>query len=240
MLKIAICDDQEMERFVIDNFLKEYFATKSYEYTVVQYSRGENLVADYEDNEGGYNLLFLDILMDGMSGIEVARRIREYDVNVKIVFTTASADYILAGYDVFAFNYLIKPLEINKLKNVCDRFLKIERDIEKQSLSIRANRREVNILFNDIVYIESSNTTIYVHTKDEVYRTYGKLGDFETQLTNENFLRCHQSYIINLNFVKECKDEFVMEGGQIVPMRQKERKQIRSKFVEYTGRPVTK
>lgn len=234
MLRIAICDDQEVAAAVIATFLKDYFDALAIEYEIVEYSNGEALVDDYKDGVANYQLAFLDIIMNGITGIEVARHIRELDLNVKLVFTTSSSDYILEGYDVFAFGYLLKPLDVQKLEYVCEQFLKTTDDINKKSISIKSQRKTINLFYRDIIFVESNNTSLIFHTKDgSIYRTYGKLTDVQERLNDDRFLRCHQSYIVNMRYIRECNQDFIMITNDIVPIRKKEKKMFSDLYLKY-------
>lgn len=235
MIKIAICDDSDVAIGIIHNFLDNYFSELSIEYNVTEYTRGENLVYDYEEGFADYSLIFLDIFMDKMSGIDVAKNIRRFDDNVKLVFATASKEHMLEGYDVFAFGYVIKPLEIEKLQKICNRFLSEEKNIVYNSLLIKHKRKDIRLNISEIMYIESQNTAVTIHMTDgNTYKIYLKLQDIEDRINDSGlFIRCHQSYIVNMNFVKSVDNSFFMIDGAEIPIRQRERKQIKTEYIAF-------
>ena len=114
MLRIAICDDLKSERDMVKGFLRSFFAAVPYEYTLAEYSRGETMVDDYDDGSVDFDLIFMDIFMDGMLGMEAARCLRRYAPHVSIVFLTTTPAYALESYDVYAYGYLVKPLDGEK------------------------------------------------------------------------------------------------------------------------------
>ena len=122
MLRIAICDDLKSERDMVKGFLRSFFAAVPYEYTLAEYSRGETMVDDYDDGSVDFDLIFMDIFMDGMLGMEAARCLRRYAPHVSIVFLTTTPAYALESYDVYAYGYLVKPLDGEKTAALLRRF----------------------------------------------------------------------------------------------------------------------
>ena len=121
MLRIAICDDQPSERELLGRFLRAYFAAHPYEYELTEYAGGEPLVDDYEDGCACFDLIFLDIFLDGILGMEAARSLRRFAPRVPIIFLTASPDYALESYDVRAYGYLVKPLDAGRAGALLER-----------------------------------------------------------------------------------------------------------------------
>lgn len=112
MLRIAICDDLKSERDMVKGFLRSFFAAVPYEYTLAEYSRGETMVDDYDDGSVDFDLIFMDIFMDGMLGMEAARCLRRYAPHVSIVFLTTTPAYALESYDVYAYGYLVNCSDV--------------------------------------------------------------------------------------------------------------------------------
>lgn len=108
MFYIVICEDDDVQKKLLATYLQQIFNKLGMEYSLIEFSSGEELLNNYPDK---IDILFLDIQMDKLTGIDAARKIREFDRNVEIVFTTAILDYIHEGYEVKAYRYLLKPLE---------------------------------------------------------------------------------------------------------------------------------
>ena len=234
MLRIAICDDLPSERETLGRFLRSYFAAHPYEYILTEYSRGETLVDDYEDGSAAFDLIFLDIFMDGILGMEAARGIRRHAPKVPIVFLTTTPDYALESYDVQAFGYLVKPLDSEKAAALLGRFLREEYDGRQKTLLLQEGGRGRRIAYREIESIESRRNVLLVRLESgEEHRVYARLDDVERELEGHGFLRCHQSYIVNMDQVRTVDNDFVMASGRRVPIRQRGNKAIRDAYFDY-------
>lgn len=234
MLRFAICDDCKTDREEIGKYLNGFFLARNQEISITEYEDGTALSDDYRDGEAMYEMIFLDIFMMHSQGMNIARDIRKYDTKVKIVFATVSTDFAVDSYEVQAFHYILKPVNPEKFTLLIQRFLKEMFADRKQSLLVKNSRRQERISYKDILYIESQNTSIYVHTVDgTVYRLYGKLKDYEEELAGKGFIRCHQSYIVNLKHVRSVEQKFVLNDGTQIPIRRQEVKAMREIYYEY-------
>ncbi len=234
MLRIAICDDLLLERERCRRFLRAYFFTHPYEYSLTEYSRGEALVDDYEDGAVSFDLIFLDIFMDGILGIEAARSVRRFAPRVPIVFLTTTPDYALESYDVQAFGYLVKPLDNGKASALLERFLREEYDGRQKTILLREGGKRCRIAYREIESVESRRNVLLVRLENgEEHRVYARLNDVERELEGHGFLRCHQSYIVNMAQIRTVDDDFLMESGARIPIRRRGGKAIRDAYFEY-------
>lgn len=234
MLRIAICDDLPQEREALGRFLRCYFAAHPYEYVLTEYARGETLVDDYEDGSVAFDLIFLDIFMDGILGMEVARSLRCFAPRVPIVFLTTTPDYALESYDVQAFGYLVKPLDGEKAAALLGRFLRDEYDGRQKTLLLREGGRGSRIPYREIEFIESRRNVLLVRLENgEEHRVYARLDDVGRELEGHGFLRCHQSYIVNMEQIRTVEDDFLMASGARVPIRRRGAKAVRDAYFEY-------
>ena len=234
MLRIAICDDLPSERETLSRFLRSYFAVHPYEYLLMEYDRGETLVDDYEDGSAAYDLIFLDIFMDGMLGMEAARGVRRLDPRVPIAFLTTTPDYAVESYDVRAYGYLVKPLDVDRTAALLERFLREEYDGRQKTLLLKEGGKGHRIAYREIESIESRRNVLMVRLENgEEHRVYARLDDVERELEGHGFLRCHQSFIVNMDRVRTVDSDFVMASGQHIPIRQRRNKAIRDAYFEY-------
>lgn len=234
MVRIAICDDLLSERETLSRFLRSYFAAYPYEYVLTEYTRGETLVDDYADGSVSFDLIFLDIFMEGILGMEAARGIRRYAPRVPIVFLTTTPDYALESYDVRAFGYLVKPLDSKKAAILLERFLREEYDGRRKTLLLQEGGKGHRIAYREIESIESRRNVLLVRLESgEEHRVYARLDEVARELEGHGFLRCHQSYIVNMEQVRSADSDFIMASGRRVPIRQRGSKAIREAYFEY-------
>lgn len=234
MVRIAICDDQKNERDVLRRFITEFFSDASYECAITEYEYGENLCADYEEGVQCYDLIFLNIYLSGIDGMKTARVIRSYDKYVPIVFLAATPDYALEGYEVRAFGYLVKPFVIEKAAELLDFFLKTEFCGAQKLFLLREGARGTRIRCSDICFVESYNNRLIIHMEDgKQHRIYDKLDHLQQELPEHSFLRCHQSYIVNMTYIKAAEDDFILDNDVRVPIRCRNAKKFRDAYYRF-------
>ena len=157
MQRIVICDDVEIERTLMKEILTEYFDEIHREVSIIEYDSGEGLIADVEEGYLDMELLFLDIYMKKLNGMETARKLRVISCNVPIVFLTASPDYAIESYEVQASGYLLKPFSEEKLKTLINRILKTDM---KRRVAIKSKRQYRYPYTDEIMYIESDASSV--------------------------------------------------------------------------------
>jgi len=226
VLKIAICDDTSADRQRLISLVK----AENYYCECTSYESGEMLLWDYESG-ARFDIIFLDIFMEGMTGVEVAKRIRSTDYNTLLIFVSSSNDFYRESYDLYAFNYLIKPLAEDKINEVlCRAVDHLNKDTDQVvHISFRGSLHTVRC--SQILYLSSEQHSVNFCLKNgEILKSYGKLDDFVCQLPAESFMRCHQSYIVNLSYVTAMTmGEFTMYEVRI-PISRSYSQQARSKY----------
>ncbi len=229
-MKIAICDDNIIDRGIISDFLHIYMEQKSISADLTEYESGVNLLYDVEDG-CYYDIVFLDIYMSKIHGMDIARLLRERSYNGKIIFLTSTPDYAVDSYEVEAAGYLLKPHDYNKIRHLLDRIFDIS-DVGTFHFSVR--NTVYSIPYGEIVYVESSNNVCILHKNDGTsYTIYQKLSEIEKQLDDNRFLRCHQSYIVNMSYISKADKQFELTTGDVVLIRQRNLKEIRDIYLEY-------
>ena len=231
MSTIIICDDVEMERQMLHELLLLYFEETKDEVTILEYESGESLIADVEEGYLDADLLFLDIYMKKMNGMEVARRLRKSNHNGPIVFLTASPDFAIESYEVQASGYILKPFDVEKIKELTGRLLKRE---QRRRVEIKSRRQYRYPYTDEIIYAESEGHLVRTHLLDgsEII-AQEKLGDLENRISERRFLRCHQSYLVNMDYISDAEEGFVLKDGTDIPIRVRGRKEILESYHKY-------
>ena len=206
---IAVVDDEKVIREDICKLIEK----QRPESRVEAFSTGEELLA----SQGRFDIVFLDIQMDGMNGIEAARSLRERQDEIVLIFITGIKEYVFDAFDLYAFQYLLKPLDEKKFAEVLDRAVKeAGRKKEKRGLFIKA--RNLTLDQTDILYIESRGKKVEIHTArdKESIEIYASMEDLEGQL-GEGFYRCHRAYIVNMAYITEYGgDSILLTNGDKV------------------------
>ncbi len=233
MIHIAICDDSIVDRKILERILIAMFKVHNLEILVDQFSSGEEFLAQHQP--GKYAILFLDIIMGDLNGIETGKRIRKIDTELEIIYCSSSMDFTLASYEVFAFGYLVKPFDATKISALIDYFLQKKPAYQTRYIKVRSNYKEYVIHYKDILYVESEDKRVLFHTTNQgIIPIYEKLSEIQEQLKDVRFLRCHQSYLVNMDhIVKATATDFVLMNNELVPIRKRERKQLLDAYKEY-------
>lgn len=221
MLRIALCDDEldardalriQLEKLLIDDL----------EEIVYEFSSGTNAASWFQKHPGEIDLLFLDIEMRGLSGMETAAKIRQFDEQLILVFVTGYSDYVFDGYQVDALDYLLKPVSTQKLSELLRRVRARLYKQEEQSFLLKNMDGTWRFHYNDILYFYSDRRRVILAAKSGEYPFYAKLDAVEAQLA-PHFIRIHQRYLVNPANVDLIGRESVTIGTAILPCSRKYR-----------------
>lgn len=229
-MRVAICDDNNIDREVALELLKKSFAELGENPEYATYSDGLVMIDDIRDGEW-FDIVFLDIYMDKMLGIDVAHSLRKLGFDGEIVFLTASSDFAIDGYDVAASGYIVKPINTDKLRAVLAR---ITRTISEETYAIRKRSVVVRVPLSEIMYVESSNSKCILHRTDgSSFNIYKRLDEIGEELSDKRFFRCSQSFIVNMDHVASLDKSFHLTNGEIVLIRQRSLKAVQETYYDY-------
>ena len=185
MLRIAICDDEiaarDMLRIQLEKVLVE-----STEEIVYEFSSGVNAVSWLQKHPGEIDLLFLDVEMDGLNGMETAKKIRAFDKDLSLVFVTGYADYVFDGSHACALDYLLKPVSEQKLRELLHRVREKQAEEETETFFIKNMDGTWRFRLRDILYFYSDRRRVILVTRNGQYPFYAKLDDIESRLSSES------------------------------------------------------
>ncbi len=201
-MRVAICDDNINYINEIENYIDKFKQT-----VVVcdAYQNGEELIYAYRDKGERYDVIFLDMELERLNGIETASLIREIDEHVIIVFVTSYTEYMRESFKCAPFRFLVKPVDSEEFKTV---FYDVTKKLSKQRkvFAFAENKAKIRLYCDDIIYFESQDHWIWIHTKERVYKICKSLTELYGQLDKEMFCRVHKSFIINFLYVKSIKE----------------------------------
>jgi len=227
LLRIAICEDTPTEAQTLISFIEQ----SGIESEITHFLTGEALLDIFE--KGLYDLIFLDVYMERINGIETAEGIREKDAQVVIVFTTTSDDFTREGYRLNAYKYMLKPIEASDVVEALE-LATLKRDKAQGAvLSIVVDGKPVTILLSDIIYVESNNRRSVVYTEDGEYATLTTIDALEKMLPAPRFLRSHRAYVVNLDHVQDIDEDFLMDNGNRAYIRVKDFRKIKHAYDDY-------
>lgn len=238
-ISIAICDALEREQLNLVQMLQHYGKAHGLEITVDTISSGEELLSLWTPDR--WDLIFLDIYMRDLSGVEIARRIRQKDRNCILVFATTSQDHGIIGHELRISDYLVKPFQQQNVDSVMDWILQ-DQAPRLRTLRLYVNWNEVEIRLRDITYIEIREHTALIHLNGQTISPRRSMESLEEELIGTSFFRCHRSYLVNLQHVDSLqKRDFCMDDGSLVPISSqhlaKARKLCQELFLERSLNP---
>jgi len=229
-VQIGICDDRAEDT----NALSEALYAYDDSFQITNYEDGESLLEDCLERKILFDILFLDIYMPGLNGIETAGQIRTIMNDVKIIFVSSSKEHYPEAYDVFAFNYIMKPLNSKKLNCVLDQALIHIAKERMEQIQFSFKATNYRILCRDILYIESKNKIILFHMADRTtLQCYSKLDEILKQLPEKSFVRSHQSFAVNIFHVTEMAESHFRIGSAVIGISKKYQKTSKDKYFEY-------
>ena len=237
-MNIAICEDHVNDKIFLYNTIENYLSRMGYTGKICSFETGEALLSAF--SRSAFDIIFLDIFLPGISGVDVARKIRAVDQTCLLLFTTVSLDHAMDGFEVQASGYVVKPIDQEKM----DKAMYMCREVlarSSRAIEIPAGRDgNLALPVSNIQYIEVFGKSSLFHLHGGVFEARLSLDEIEQTLEGCPFLRCHRSYLVNMNHVREIgADGFVMENGDLVPMRKNGRREVKLAFSRFmAGRPV--
>ncbi len=231
-MEIAVCDDDNLDRTLTAAQLRSCLSESGVGGGITCFTNAVELIYEIQDGKV-FDIIFMDIYMDKLLGIDAARQLRAMGYSGKIVFLTATTGFAVESYDVKAAGYLIKPLSYERMVGFMNEILP---DFDNEVYHIKRRSEIIGLHYNDIIFIESCNSKCLLHNEaGEKISIYKHLGDIEQELDDSRFLRCHQSYLVNMNHIVHADKSFEMVNGETVLIRQKNLKEIKRQYLDFTG-----
>ncbi len=234
-LWVAICDDLEDERRALAQMVRGYARRRGRTVRFRFFASGDELLASSQQLRT-CQILFLDIYMPGLSGVETARRLRDAGFDTAIVFATTSIDHGLDSFDVWAADYLTKPFREEEIDRALDWCLEHLPE-PMRVLSVYSEGETQEFPLSSIPYLEVFGHRTHIHTLQKIVVVRRGLDDLETAIDSPDFLRCHRSFLVNMNHVMGLEgSNFRMSDKALVPISIAHQQRVRSAFIDWTYR----
>lgn len=233
-MKVAICEDDKNQIIILREYVKTWSKMRGVDVEIHEFDSAESCLFSWT-SAGLFDILFLDIRLKNMTGLELARVIRKIDPDTPIVFTTASMEFVLDGYDVNVMKYLVKPVSEKDLFACLDKAQSLLSQQKQNTFLIVTGDKHIAIKYSEIYYLESFAHTLSVRTTRGEFRFRKKIEDAEAELAEfGQFVRVHRSYIVNLDFVSGLeKGSATFEDGTVLPVSRNRWRETSAAFVEY-------
>jgi DNA-binding LytR/AlgR family response regulator len=233
MIRIALVEDDASYRQELKAYLEQYARENGEEIDVKTFADGDEIAQDYRAE---YDIIFMDILMRFMNGMQAPREIRKKDEEVIIIFVTNTAQYAISGYEVNALDYVLKPINYYAFSKTMERALaKVKRDEEKFIvISNKYSAYKVNE--NAIQYVEINGHSLIYHTRDGDFGAVGTMKEVEEELSGEHFFRCNKCFLVNLKYVDAIEGDDALVAGKPVQISRSRKKPFMEALNAYMSR----
>lgn len=235
MIKVAFCDDDLSVLNEISVLLDQYRVDRNKEIAYTAFNSPLELMAEIEKGMR-VDILFLDVIMPGENGIDVAKEIREYDNNVKIIFLTSSAEFAVQSYTVGAYFYQLKPIWKESFERLMDSVISECKKEQQSGLILRCKNGITRIELDKLEYCEVIGRTLLFHMDNgSVFERNGSLDELCEQLTQyKNFLRPHRSFLVNMDYIQNISYRAVsMSSLTEIPIPRGKYAEIKDIYLEY-------
>ena len=232
MLKVAIVDDSLEDLNLLKEHLISYCKEKDIKMDVDCYNRGLTFLDNIKNK---YDVVFFDIDMPVLNGLDTAKRLRLIDERISIIFTTNLASMAINGYEVNALDFLVKPIPYSQFCIALDKALSnLQKGFSKRLL-IKIKQGLKAIPYDELKFVEVRKHDLIFYTSDSEYQTRGTLKDLEAILPKERFCKCNSCYLVNLSYVTKVLDDRVYFGSDYLTMSRGKKKTFVEAFINYVG-----
>lgn len=241
MINIAICDDDIIITDQMQEIITQYKTERNEEIGCDIYHNGESLISEEKE----YDIIFLDIKMDKLDGIETAKRLRKKDKTVEIIYLTGYGGLTREALSVHAFEYLEKPVTREQIYSQLDEVLekilrkKLNEEYKYHIVTFNAGKNSIRLPIDDIYYFERVDRKLKAVTKKGNFMLSETITSIEEKLHQYDFVTPHQSFVVNINNMKDyVKDEIIMLNCDIIPVAQKRASEVKRVMREFLQKKI--
>lgn len=234
MYQIAICEDEQVFSDALKQDCRKLCEKLKIEHTITVFQNSMDFFKAFLLEPEKFDLLLLDIIMDGLNGMELAKKIRRKNKKAAIIFVTSSKDFALQGYEVQALHYLLKPVDPALLETLVAADYRSR--FEKNYTLLESRGELLKVFLDEITALETVNRKVAVYLLDKTIYHTGKLNELSDQLPQNIFIRCHQSFALNIRNIRELnKSHAVAVNGKVIPVSRSYLKAVQKAFLEWLG-----
>ena len=230
-MKLAIVEDNIHDRQSLRELVNDFCIINKIDHAIETFTSAEDFFASWPME---LDVLFLDIMLEEMNGIEIATKIRQSNERVIIIFTTSNPQFSLSGYAVDAMDYLIKPVSREILFRTLEKAMHRLRSSFHNFFTINNNDGYFVINTMDIYYLEVLNRRLIIHTKSGPVACLRSLQYMEEQLP-DSFFRCHSAFLVNLQSVESVHGSDIVVAGNTIPISKHRRKDFIRALTQFVG-----
>ena len=242
-MKLAIIEDEQVHTDLLNQYIEMWSIEKNIQVTVTPFSSAESFLFTWEEQRD-FDVLLVDIQMKEMTGMEMAKRVREQDPDIAIIFTTGIADYMEEGYEVDAIHYLLKPVSREKLCQCMDRVL--QKGCREQFLLVKTKEETLKLSVKSIMYVEAMGHGCMIEFCPHADRTFQveiteSISELEERLGESDFVRCHRAYLCRIDKIRYISRAWIeMDNGSRILVSRRLYSYVNQRFISYFSREKEK
>ncbi len=231
MLLVAVVDDDAKDAAHLKAYVEEYCRVNNHAAMIHVFSDGLDLIRSTETHD----IVFLDIQMTKLDGLETARFIRKIDKESILIFVTNMAQFAIKGYEVDALDFILKPASMASITFVLDKAMRRLDGGTRSLFSLKTSEGTISLSANDITYVEVFDHNLVYHTTRGDYTVRGRLSDVSEKLSPDRFVMCNRSFIVNLRHVSNVTSDYLLIGDTRISVSKSHRKELMRRFSSFLG-----
>ena len=235
MYRIACVEDSPKEFELLSQSIEKFQSENNIDLRVTHFSNAERFLESFACQ---YDIIFLDIALPEMSGMALAAAIRKTDTTVPIIFVTSLAQFAVNGYEVGAFDFIVKPVVYGDFAFKMKRLMQHMATSSVAKIIISSSSQKTVLVSNEIFYVEIIGHTIIYHTSKGNFETYDTMRNVEAKLSNYNFAKCNACYLVNLAFVEAVQGYDLTVHGETIAISHPRKKEFVAALNEFYGKGI--
>ena len=234
MINIAIIEDDSNAAELLKSFAKKYGEEKNLQIVVNHFGNSLDFLENYKPV---YDLVFMDIILPDSNGFETAKRLRDIDKSVLLIFVTNLQQFAVKGYEVDAIDFIIKPVYYRGFCQKMDKAVNLIKQKDTREIVIKRSAGMLKVPLKSVYYVEVMGHKIIFHTSEGDVDSGGSLAELEKRLFDDDFLRCNNCYLVNLKHIKSIdKYDITMSNGDVIRISQTKKKSFMGAFAKWLGK----
>jgi len=231
-MRIAIVEDNAKDRAALMEYLDQYMQSRQEQFHILLFPDGLDFISDYTAD---FDIIFMDIDMPHLNGLDAARRLRQVDEDAVLIFITNLAQYAIKGYEVHALDFMVKPVAYGEIEYKLDRTLRYCRKYGDTALTLDVGGTIRKIPIRSIYYVEVYNHSLVYHTTAGTITSHGQLKELEADPCFSNFSKCNSCYLVNCSQVTEVHSSYVVAGGDKLTISRRRKKLFMQQLAQHLG-----